>query len=75
VQTSEWIPNWPVWSKVECSNAAAGGGSSLAPAEMTSAIFRESSCSFCHADPAGPSTVGHLYFSDNESGLPQGACN
>jgi hypothetical protein len=76
VSISEWVPNWPVWSKVECSNAAARESGSATPTtEMTSAIFRESSCSFCHADPAGPSSVGHLYFADDDSGLQKGACN
>lgn len=29
---------------------------------MTSLSFREGSCAFCHRDPAGPSSVGHIFF-------------
>ena len=42
--------------------------------EMTAAIFRETSCSTCHADPASPSTVGHLYVAEDATTLPETPC-
>ncbi len=65
VRKSEWSPTWPIWSKIEYSAKVV---------EMTSAVFREMSCSACHADPASPSTVGHLYFAEDESTLPEATC-
>lgn len=71
VRRSEWSPNWPVWSKLEY---LIEGGASPTVIEMTAAIFRETSCSSCHADPASPSTVGHLYFAEDETPLPEAKC-
>ena len=31
-------------------------------------------CSSCHTDPAGPSTVGHLYIAEKTMPLPEGTC-
>jgi hypothetical protein len=58
-------PVWPVWTKLEYE------GNSV---EMTSAMFREGSCGECHADPASPSRVGHLYFADENGSLSQERC-
>ena len=50
----EFAPVWPVWMKLESCGSTA---------EMTSASSREGSCAACHADPAGPKSVGHVYVS------------
>lgn len=65
VQKSEWTPSFPVWVKMELMDRTV---------EMTSAIFRETSCSACHFDPASPSSVGHMYFAEDESTLPEATC-
>jgi len=70
VRSDEWTPSWPLWSKVEYKDA---NGITKA-AEMSSAIFRETSCSTCHTDPASPSTVGRLYVAEDEATLPETPC-
>jgi hypothetical protein len=58
VRRGEYDPIWPLWVKIEHSDKTV---------EMRSAIFRETSCGACHADPASPSTVGHIYLSEAAS--------
>lgn len=58
-------PVWPVWVKLEYDGDSA---------EMTSAIFRDGSCGTCHADPATPSQVGHVYFADSTKKFSQEPC-
>jgi len=65
IRDSDFVPSWPVWVKIEYSGKTA---------EMISADFRETSCNACHADPAGPSAVGHAYFSEQDAGAPAGSC-
>jgi len=71
VLRSEWSPSWPIWSKIEYGDGVANPTTVV---EMTSAVFRETSCSTCHTDPASPSTVGHLYLAEDESTLPETPC-
>jgi hypothetical protein len=70
VLKKDWSPSWPVWSKIYLDESA----EMPLVAEMTAAIFRETSCSTCHADPASPSTVGHLYLAEKSMPLPEGTC-
>jgi len=72
VRSSDWSPIWPVWSKIEVADKATP--QSKIVAEMTAAVFRETSCSTCHADPASPSAVGHLYFAEDETKIPEALC-
>ncbi|HEX3598376.1 MAG TPA: hypothetical protein VHU80_24880 [Polyangiaceae bacterium] len=58
-------PAWPVWTKIEYGSESV---------EMTSAMFREGSCGECHADPATPRSVGHLYFADETRSFSQEPC-
>jgi len=65
VPVEDWAPAWPVWLKIEHDGKKQ---------EMRSAVFRETSCGACHVDPASPSTVGHLYLTEQDVGLPPGGC-
>jgi len=55
VRRENYDPIWPLWVKIERSDKTV---------EMRSAIFRETSCGACHADPASPSTAGHIYLTE-----------
>jgi hypothetical protein len=55
VRRSEYDPIWPLWVKVERADKTV---------EMRSGIFRETSCGTCHADPATPSTAGHIFLAE-----------
>jgi hypothetical protein len=52
---SSFEPEWPVWIRLERDGREV---------EMASAIHRERSCGACHADPAGPAAVGHVYLTE-----------
>lgn len=65
VRAANFEPRWPLWMKVEL------GAESV---EMRSPSFREGSCGACHEDPATPSSVGHVYFADDDSGFSQEPC-
>jgi hypothetical protein len=52
VSESELGLSFPFWAAVE------QGGERI---EMKTPIFRARSCADCHADPAGPSSAGHVY--------------
>jgi hypothetical protein len=58
VRREDYDPIWPLWVKIERSDKMV---------EMRSAVFRETSCGTCHADPASPSTVGHIYLTEESS--------
>jgi len=70
VRVDDWSPSWPVWSKLEYVDI----DGTTRMTEMTTAIFRETSCSTCHTDPASPSTVGHLYLAEDAMTLPETPC-
>ena len=65
VRDTDFAPSWPVWVKVEYAGQTA---------EMISAAFRETSCNACHADPASPSTVGHVYLAQAGSVAGEAGC-
>jgi hypothetical protein len=39
--------------------------------QMLTHIGREGSCGYCHFDPAGPTTPGHVFLALDPSDLPQ----
>jgi hypothetical protein len=45
--------SFPFWVSIDW------GGRSV---DMLTPVFRSGSCAECHADPAGPASVGHVYF-------------
>jgi hypothetical protein len=49
-------PRFPVWTSVEVDRHRI---------DMESPIFREGSCAACHFDPAGPSSAGHMFLTDD----------
>lgn len=65
VSGKDFNPTWPVWTKVQALGQTA---------EMISAAFRETSCNNCHADPADPAAVGHVYLSSTAIPIPEGGC-
>jgi hypothetical protein len=52
IQSSEWQPTFPILPQVTL-----GGVTN----PMTTHAGREGSCAACHADPAGPTSAGHVY--------------
>lgn len=58
IGADDWTPSFPLWTRVAfaCSNS-----DQVVSVDMQTPIFRASACAECHADPAGPSRVGHLY--------------
>ena len=49
---NEFTPVWPMKVQVTFGGVTA---------VMTSEIGRDGSCAKCHSDPAGPTSVGHVY--------------
>ncbi len=63
----ELAPVYPLWVKLEYGDAAV---------EMRSPISRERSCAACHAQPAGPTSVGQVYFwPDDEAQAEVAPCD
>jgi hypothetical protein len=54
-ESDEFSLSFPLWVSVDW------GGRSV---DMLTPVFRAASCAECHADPAGPASVGHVYFED-----------
>jgi mono/diheme cytochrome c family protein len=53
----DW-PRFPVWTSAEVGEHRI---------DMESPIYREGSCAACHGDPAGPSSAGHVFLTDDPS--------
>jgi hypothetical protein len=64
VTTSDWSPNFPLWTSVGYTCA----DSTYVHADMQTQIFRATACADCHFDPRGPSSPGHIYFSGAAAG-------
>lgn len=47
--------DFPLWVAIEANGKRV---------RMQTPIFRETACAACHADPAGPSSVGHVYLEE-----------
>ena len=58
IEEVEWAPTFPVFVNLSYAPYNTSFG-------MYSKIGRDSSCAFCHTDPAGPSAPGHLYVTSN----------
>jgi hypothetical protein len=54
-ESDDFSLSFPLWVSVDW------GGRSV---DMLTPVFRAGSCAECHADPAGPASVGHVYFQD-----------
>ncbi len=83
VVDGDYEPNWPVFVKVEYAitvNLPTGPVTQPLSPTMTSPIYetdgstvsglRDRSCANCHSDPAGPSSVGHIYTAPQGSMVP-----
>jgi hypothetical protein len=71
VMESDFVPVWPLFVKVTYGKQPNG-----APYDhpMGSPVYREGSCNHCHADPAGPEAVGHIFTFDPGIAVPSGSC-
>jgi hypothetical protein len=58
VKSSEFQPEYPFWVSIQLGEF---------PWKMDSPIHREASCTECHFDPAGPSTAGHVFLTDDDT--------
>lgn len=65
IEADDWRPRFPVWVEVQFEGEAIA---------METAIQRDGSCASCHTDPAGPSSAGHVYLSEEPLDLPAGSC-
>ncbi|MES1171996.1 MAG: hypothetical protein ABUL77_02060 [Bacteroidota bacterium] len=61
VRPSEFHAVLPLWVSVQLGEF---------PWEMASPIHREVSCAKCHSDPAGPTSAGHIFVTDDETIFP-----
>jgi hypothetical protein len=62
VADTEWQPTFPL--KVDISDPATGEAKT-----MVTKIGRDASCAFCHVDPAGTDSPGHVYLTA-DAGVP-----
>lgn len=58
VADTQWQPTFPLW--VDLSYTAAG-----IVTKMKTKIGRDGSCNFCHADPIGTDTAGHVWLTSD----------
>lgn len=65
INADDWEPHFPVWVEVRFGDEAIA---------MKTPIQRDGSCATCHADPAGPSSAGHVYLLEEPLDLPAGSC-
>lgn len=83
VVDGDYEPNWPVFVKVEYAitvNLPTGPVTQLLSPTMTSPIYetdgstvsglRDHSCAYCHSDPPGTASVGHVYTAPQHSTVP-----
>lgn len=62
VKPSLFSPSYPMWVAIKYGGEVK---------EMESPVRREGSCAFCHLDPAGAQSAGHVWMTDDEqSTLP-----
>jgi hypothetical protein len=55
IDPAAFTPTYPVWVTLR------SGAHSI---DMDSPIYREGSCATCHSDPAGPTSAGPVYLTD-----------
>ena len=67
VTTSEWSPNFPLWTSV--AHSCGGTAASYVQVDMQTQVFRSTACADCHFDPRGPSSAGHIYLSATAAGV------
>jgi len=60
VKPSEFTPSGAAWVSVQLTDV---------PYTMESPIHREVSCTACHEDPAGPTSAGHVFLTDDDNTL------
>jgi hypothetical protein len=65
IEADDWQPEFPVWVEVRFGALAIA---------METPIQRDGACATCHSDPAGPSSAGHVYLSEEPLDLPAGVC-
>ena len=67
IQADDFTPEYPIWVAIRY-------GDLVQP--MTSRIYREGSCAFCHSDPAGRSSAGRVFLFEEApaGGLPKQEC-
>jgi hypothetical protein len=68
VRDTEWVPRLPIWASL------VAGEHSI---HMESPIYREGSCAACHTKPAGPTSAGQVFLSDDPEEpvpLPPSSC-
>ena len=56
IQASQWQPTYPTLPSVSLGNMVQ---------PMSTHVGREGSCAHCHADPQGPTSVGHIWLQNN----------
>lgn len=61
VTPAELVPRWPLWVTLEL------GENKI---DMESPIRREASCAACHLDPAGPTSAGRIFLTDDPVVIP-----
>jgi hypothetical protein len=52
IAASAWQPTYPILPQVTLGSVNQ---------QMTTHVGSQGSCGFCHADPAGPTSMGHIY--------------
>lgn len=52
-ESDEFPLSFPLWVSIDWRGRSV---------DMVTPVFRAGSCAECHADPAGPASVGHVYF-------------
>ena len=70
VMKDDYNPSFPVWVKLVFGMV----DGKPANFNMGSPIYREGSCTKCHADAPGRESVGHVYISENPIVLPSRPC-
>jgi hypothetical protein len=58
VKDTEFGPTSPFWVSIQLGEF---------PWEMSSPIHREASCAACHLDPAGPTSAGHVFLTNDDT--------
>ena len=58
VKDTEFTPTYPFWVSVQLGEF---------PWKMSSPIHREASCAACHVDPAGPTSAGHVFLTNDDT--------
>jgi len=56
IRSEEFVPQTPYWVTLQL------GEHSI---DMETPVFREGSCAVCHLEPAGPSSAGAVYLTDD----------